>query len=100
MIRVRLVEEYQNWYWNSATGFTIRKDNREGIMMNEDDNQVRLALDQGILEIVTDETLKELREQKEEDKPKIITDIPTKETIKEVVTEENTKNMEKLKKGE
>jgi len=96
MIRVRLVEDYSNWYWNSATGFTIRKDNREGVMVNEDDNQVRLALDQGILELVTDDTLKKLKTEKK----KIISDIPKKQTMKEIITEENTKNMEKIKKGE
>ena len=103
MIRVRLVENYTNWYWNSMSGVTIRKDNREGVMANEDDPQIKSALDQGILELVTDSALKEIKEKVKEEKTVekkevIITDAPAEDTIKEVVSKENTKKMEKLKK--
>jgi hypothetical protein len=92
---------------------------------NEEDPQVRLALEQGVLEIITDEILAEEKlEQEQKDKetesekepakeePKeevkeeikmeekqIITDTPSVPTMKEVVTIDNSKTMEELKKS-
>ena len=114
MIRVRLCETYNNWYWDSGNGVTLRKDDREGQEVNEDNHIVRLALDQGFLEVVTEEELNKVREslkmkeeeeKKEENKEEkvekvkeqIMTDSPPKATIKEVVTPDNTKQMEKIK---
>jgi len=85
-MRVRLTEDYGNWYWNSGTGVTIRKDDRNGVDVDIDNPPIRLALEQGILEIA-----------KPEEK-KIITDTPTMPTMKEVVTESNTVEMKKAKK--
>ena len=72
MIKVRLHTDYPNWFWNSATGVTIRKDNREGVFVNESDSMISLALKQGILEVLPDS--------------EVITDSIPKNTIKEIVT--------------
>jgi hypothetical protein len=92
MIRVRLTEDYPNWYWNSGNGVTVNKENRAGVLVDEDNKMVRLALDQGFLELVTEEELMRVNASK------IITDIPsTEKSIKEVVTPENTEQLEKVK---
>lgn len=52
MLKVRICESYPNWYWNSMTGVTLRKDNREGIEIDEENEDVKMALEQGILEII------------------------------------------------
>jgi len=83
MIRVRLKKEYPHFYWDSANGVTIKKSDREGVLVEEDNKIVRLALQQGILEIVKEES-------------KIITDIPNKPTIKEVVTIQNSEEIKKV----
>jgi hypothetical protein len=110
MIRARLIESYQNWYWNSATGVTLRKDDREGQMVDENDKMIRRALDQGFLEIVSEEELAKVRalnkkaeEAKKTEKDsgkKIIEDkVDTSRTIKEVITLENTEQMNRIKEG-
>lgn len=115
-IRVRIIESYNGWYWNSGNGVTINKENREGILVNPGNKYVDMALDHGILEIVTTKELKrviaaapkdpepapakEAKPAKEEPKVKesIITDTPdTSKAIKEVVTPENNKKLEKIK---
>ena len=88
-MQVRLSNDYGNWYWNSGTGVTIRKDDREGVDVDIDNSPIRLALEQGILEIVNSENKVE---------NKIITDIPSMPTMKEVVTESNSKEMKKTRK--
>lgn len=99
MVRVRICEDCQQWYWNSGTGITINKDNREGIEVNPQDFAVKQALTSGIIEIVTDEKLKKIKEElTQEEKTKILTDVPdTKNTMKEVVSDDNNKQMEKVK---
>lgn len=85
-MKVRIREAYHGWYWDSSNGVTIHKDNRLGEDVNIDNPAVNFALKQGILEIVTEEAIKEEKAKAE----KIINDVPTlKETIKEVVTPNN-----------
>lgn len=84
MVKVRVAEDHNQWYWNSGVGHTIRKDNREGIEVPDNNLALRAALDSGILEIVPE---------------KIIADVPdTTKTFKEVVNKENVKQMNKVKK--
>ena len=95
-MRVRLSETYPNWYWNSGSGVTIKKEDREGIEADENDRMVKIALEQGFLEIVTPEELEKVRAEKKESK--IMTDVPdTKKSMKEVVTMENTEKMNEVK---
>jgi TusA-related sulfurtransferase len=95
MVRVRLTENYSNWYWDSGNGVTLRKDDRVGVEVTSNNKLIELALDGGILEVVTDEEL-----AKQQHAEKIISDIPdTSKTIKEVVSQENTKQLEKVKDG-
>ncbi len=99
MLRVRLAESYPNWYWNSGSGVTLLKENREGIEVNEDDRMIRIALEQGFLEVVSDEELKKVKaENKPKDESKIITDTPQNpKIIKEIVTPQNTEEIKKIK---
>jgi len=95
-MRVRLSEKYSNWYWDSGNGITLRKDDRVGVEVSPGNKLVELALDGGILEVVTDEELARVSGE-----PKIITDVPdTSKAIKEIVTPENTKQLEKVKDGD
>lgn len=88
MIKVRLCESYPNAYWNSANGVTISKDDRDGQLVDENNRMVRLALEGGFLELVTADSVP---------KSRIISDVPTKKTIKEVVTPANDIQMEKIR---
>jgi len=104
MLRIRLCEDYKNWYWDSGVGHTLTKENREGMIIDENNNIVRMALESGFLELVTDEELKRVKEEntkKEQVKPepaKIITDVPkTENTIKEVVSPQNTEQINAVK---
>lgn len=113
MVRVRIQERYQGWYWDSGTGVTLNKTDRIGKEVDEDDKMVRLGLDQEILELVTAEEVKkqeaikmdgEKKEEKKEEpkveeKPKenIITDTPQQPAMKEVVNPTNTVEMNKAK---
>ena len=89
MIKVKLRETYKQKYWDSANGVTVVQG--QIVHVNEDNPIVRHALNTGILEVVTDES----------DELKIISDVPLKETIKEIVTlnatEENRKVIKTLK---
>lgn len=96
MLKVKLREEYQQEYWDSANGVTIPRfeQDRKTLAVREVDEEnqfVRHALDSGILEVVNEE----------KDKLNIINDTPTKDTIKEIVTpkavEENKATLEKIK---
>jgi len=112
MIRVRLIEEYQNWYWNSATGITIKKEDRVGVEVDENNEMVRLALNQGFLEMVSDEeyekqmallnkpVVKEettILKQPEEVSKIMNTGMTTQNTMREVVSPANTESMNKIK---
>ena len=109
MIRVRLIESYNNWYWNSATGVTIKKEDRIGIEVDENDRMVRMALDQGFLEVVSDEEFEIQKKIQENIKPKPVieqkpievkisnTGLTTKNVFKEVITPENEEVMKKTK---
>ena len=109
MIRVRLIESYNNWYWNSATGVTIKKEDRIGIEVDENDRMVRMALDQGFLEVVSDEEFEIQKKIQENIKPEPVieqkpievkisnTGLTTKNVFKEVITPENEEVMKKIK---
>jgi len=109
MIRVRLIESYNNWYWNSATGVTIKKEDRIGIEVDENDRMVRMALDQGFLEVVSDEEFEIQKKIQENIKPEPVieqkpievkisnTGLTTKNVFKEVITPENEEVMKKTK---
>lgn len=89
MLKVRLKETYPNQFWNSGNGVTIAKEDRIGVLVDEDNIIINNAFKSGILEVV-EEPAEEL---------KIIRDEPSKETIKEIVNEENSKELqERLKK--
>jgi len=88
MIKVRLVEKYPGFYWDSGTGVTIKKENREGIFVDENNVIIRNTINMGILEVV----------QETEEELNIIQDTPQKETIKEIVGPKvSKKNKETIK---
>jgi len=81
---VKLAEGYNQSYWDSGTGFTIAKGETKelGRVFNI---PIKLALNQGILEIVPE-------------KGRILDDtIDESKVIKEVVSKENDKQIEAVK---
>jgi len=81
---VKLAEGYKQAYWDSGTGFTISKGETKelGRVFNI---PIKLALNQGILEIVPE-------------KGRILEDtIDESKVIKEVVSPENDKKIEAVK---
>lgn len=83
-MRVRICDSYTNWYFNSGNGITLTKENREGVECNDNNPAIILGLQHGILELVKDEDLKQIKNEIEA--KKIVTDSVPKDTIKEVVT--------------
>lgn len=90
MLRVKLHEKYPNQFWNSGNGVTIHRNQKEGVLIDENNAAVALAIEHNILEVIPgEESLKE-----------IITDTPSKQTIKEVVGKKNQSEIqEALKKA-
>lgn len=89
MLKVKLHESYPNKFWNSGVGITISKG--EEVSVDENNPIIYHALQTNILEVA------------EKDDLQIINDIPTKDTIKEVVSDSNTKHLKstfnKMKEG-
>ena len=107
-----------HFYWDSGNGVTLSKnDNEQGKLVDEDNHIIQIALQNGLIEeVVNDQKLDvkssqdvkkklEKKEKKKEEKimnegistKNFLKDEPSKETIKEVVSEENAKSMDDLK---
>jgi len=90
MLKVRLSPTYPNTFWNSGIGVTVSQGHE--VLVDETNPIINHALKTNILEAVLDTELK------------IIEDLPGKNTIKEIVSNKNTKEMketfEKLKEDE
>ena len=79
-MKVKLKESYAQQYWDSANGVTLSKG--EIIEVDENNQIVRHALDSGILEVVVEK----------KDELNIISDVPNKKTISEVITPSKVKS--------